>query len=604
MVATTCTIDAPIAAAAPFAEGMVTLTFDDGYSSQSTLAAPALKAHGFHATFYLISSALSNWGPPYLTVDQAKGLVADGHEIGSHTVSHPDLTTLSDAKLMRELADSQSALVAALGVEDVQSFASPYGAYDQRVLDAIKTFYVSHRTVGFDELDYRDGDRYLLTAGSGNLGTTVEEIEQAVDYAIAQRGWLVMYFHNLATTPTVGTDFGHADFIRVLDYLERRKVKVATIREGVALMTSATPVLAALTPAVGSTLGGTQVALTGSGFASGATVTFGGVAATTSAISATSILATTPAHAAGAVDVKVTNPDAHSATLASAFTYSATTPFAEGMVTLTFDDGYSSQSTLAAPALKAHGFHATFYLISGALSNWGPPYLTVDQAKGLVADGHEIGSHTVSHPDLTTLSDAKLMQELADSQSALVAALGVEDVQSVASPYGTYDRRVIDAIKTFYVSHRTVDFDELDYRDGDRYLLTAGSGNLGTTVEEIEQAVDYAIAQRGWLVMYFHNLATTPTVGTDFGHADFIRILDYLERRKVKVATIREGVALMTSAASALAPAAGSTLGAAQVALTGSGFASGAAPTFRGATARRISPTRRETGTTTSTSPR
>jgi len=149
-----------------------------------------------------------------------------------------------------------------------------------------------------------------------------------------------------------------------------------------------------------------------------------------------------------------------------------------------------------------------------------------------------------------------------------------------------------------------VGFDELDYRDGDRYLLTAGSGNLGTTVEEIEQAVDYAIAQRGWLVMYFHNLATTPTVGTDFGHADFIRILDYLERRKVKVATIREGVALMTSAASALAPAAGSTLGAAQVALTGSGFASGAAPTFRGATARRISPTRRETGTTTSTSPR
>jgi hypothetical protein len=106
--------------------------------------------------------------------------------------------------------------------------------------------------------------------------------------------------------------------------------------------------------------------------------------------------------------------------------------------------------------------------------------------------------------------------------------------------------------------------------------------------------------------MYFHNLATTPAAGTDFGHADFIRVLDYLERRKVKVATIREGVALMTSAAPALTPAAGSTLGGAQVALTGSGFASGAAPPFRGVvtTARRISPAHRETGTTTSTSPR
>ncbi len=193
------------------------------------------------------------------------------------------------------------------------------------------------------------------------------------------------------------------------------------------------------------------------------------------------------------------------------------------------------------------------------------------------------------------------MHELADSQSALVAALGVEDVQSFASPYGAYDRRVLDAIKTLYVSHRTVDLDELNYRDGDRYRLTAGSGNLGTTVAEVEQAIDYAIAQRGWLTMYFHNLVTRPTVSTDFGYADFVRILDYLERRKVKVVTIREGVALMASAAPALtAPEAGSTLGGdAQDALTGSGLASGAA-----ATARTISPSRRETGTTTSTSPR
>lgn len=62
--------------------------------------------------------------------------------------------------------------------------------------------------------------------------------------------------------------------------------------------------------------------ITGSGFQVGATVTFGGSAATAIVVaSATSITCLTPAHAAGAVDVKVTNPDGGSATLTNGFLY-------------------------------------------------------------------------------------------------------------------------------------------------------------------------------------------------------------------------------------------------------------------------------------------
>ena len=73
-------------------------------------------------------------------------------------------------------------------------------------------------------------------------------------------------------------------------------------------------------PGAGSA--GTTVTLQGSGFAPGASVAFGGVAATNVLVSgSTKLTATVPAHAAGAVDVVVTNPNGQSATLPSGFNY-------------------------------------------------------------------------------------------------------------------------------------------------------------------------------------------------------------------------------------------------------------------------------------------
>jgi plastocyanin len=80
--------------------------------------------------------------------------------------------------------------------------------------------------------------------------------------------------------------------------------------------------LSAIAPALGATTGGLGVTITGSGFAAGAAVSIGGAPATNIAIaSATSITATTPAHAAGTVDIVVTNPDGQSGRLSNGFNY-------------------------------------------------------------------------------------------------------------------------------------------------------------------------------------------------------------------------------------------------------------------------------------------
>jgi heme/copper-type cytochrome/quinol oxidase subunit 2 len=92
-------------------------------------------------------------------------------------------------------------------------------------------------------------------------------------------------------------------------------------------VTNPAPTVSSIAPSSGSQAGGTAVTITGTGFLSGATVKFGGTAATNvSVVSATSITATAPAHTAGKVDVVVTNSDGLSATLAQAFTYAPPAP--------------------------------------------------------------------------------------------------------------------------------------------------------------------------------------------------------------------------------------------------------------------------------------
>jgi hypothetical protein len=76
-------------------------------------------------------------------------------------------------------------------------------------------------------------------------------------------------------------------------------------------------------PPVGSSIGGTDVAIVGAGIMPGARVTFGGVPAMggSVALDGRSIVTTIPPHAPGIVDVVVRNPDGATATLRAGFTY-------------------------------------------------------------------------------------------------------------------------------------------------------------------------------------------------------------------------------------------------------------------------------------------
>lgn len=167
----------------PFVPGSVALTFDDGYLDNATLAAPLLARYGLKATFFVTTGFLDGTHRPWwfdlrrllhraghaefaraaieaerdlknladeersarlvegfsrvgasagdpvrpmMTWEHVRALVAAGHEIGLHTVSHPSLGHETPARIEREIYDAAARIRKECGVEPVL-FAYPYG---------------------------------------------------------------------------------------------------------------------------------------------------------------------------------------------------------------------------------------------------------------------------------------------------------------------------------------------------------------------------------------------------------------------------------------------------------------------------------------------
>jgi hypothetical protein len=143
----------------------------------------------------------------------------------------------------------------------------------------------------------------------------------------------------------------------------------ATLSNGYTYVNTA-PSVASVTPASGPIAGGTGVTITGTNFVSGATVSFGGTPATgVTVVSSTSITATTPTHAQGAVDLVVTNSNGQNGTLPSGYTYNAPADFsitASPLSPSLVAPGGSATSSITVTGLN--GFTGTVNLSCSSIS--------------------------------------------------------------------------------------------------------------------------------------------------------------------------------------------------------------------------------------------
>ena len=114
----------------------VAITFDDGFMNNYEYAYPVLKRHSLPATIFMIVDKIDH--PGWLSWKELKEMSDSGViTIGSHTKSHPWLTSTDDRVLKYELEESKKILENGLG-RPVNFLCYPFGMYDDRVKKAAK----------------------------------------------------------------------------------------------------------------------------------------------------------------------------------------------------------------------------------------------------------------------------------------------------------------------------------------------------------------------------------------------------------------------------------------------------------------------------------
>jgi peptidoglycan/xylan/chitin deacetylase (PgdA/CDA1 family) len=158
----------------PVSDKVVALTFDAGANADGVHSIlSTLRAQHVRGTFLLTGS--------FVNAFPVRSKAMGQYLVGNHTMTHPDLTLLSDAAVRKQVLDAQSAIVRVTGQDPRRIFRFPFGARDDRTIRLVNDLcYVSFRWT-VDSLGWKG------TSG----GMTVKKVVDRVVGA-AQPGEIVL----------------------------------------------------------------------------------------------------------------------------------------------------------------------------------------------------------------------------------------------------------------------------------------------------------------------------------------------------------------------------------------------------------------------------
>lgn len=370
---------------------VVSLTFNDGNSSQYSYARPLLQARGMNATFYVASGWVDAGSNSSMSWAQIRTLYRDGDEIGGLGKDHKDLTQTYYTDPAQDLAYKQAQVcddrqrLTAMGV-DPQSFAYPAAAVNAAAKSIVRGCgYLGARTIGGlapTSSPYSEAvppvDPYNIRTANVPAGAiTFSSLQNAVTAASGHGGgWVPVSFSQVCHQGT----------------------------------SNYSTCMASSKPVDDVVLGQFLDWLKNSGQA-------GGAPAATTVKTVRDVLGA-PAPPPLPVDPTT--------------------------VSLTFNDGLVTGYTNARPVLLAHNMHGTFYVVSSWTDNKANGYMASWQLDQLYRDGNEIGGEGKDHKDLTQTYNSDPTQDYAYKQSQVcddrqrLAQLGY-DPRSFAYAFGSYN---------------------------------------------------------------------------------------------------------------------------------------------------------------------
>lgn len=219
-----------------YPNGVVSFTFDDGYVSQATIAAPLLDQYGWAATAYVVQEAIDQgYG---MSVAQLRAMELRGWDIGAHAYSWAmhdatgGATGVTQAALELDL-DRQRSWLWRNGFKSAEHWAYPQGFYNATVLEVARqrfTACVHTRSNGYEAVNPGESLR-LGRFGLGSSGVSLASAQTRVTGVAGNKGWQIFMLHKLDVTATDAITWATSDFAALLASCASAGVAVKTISE-------------------------------------------------------------------------------------------------------------------------------------------------------------------------------------------------------------------------------------------------------------------------------------------------------------------------------------------------------------------------------------
>ncbi len=215
------------------AQGKVSFTFDDGYKSALTKAAPVLSDSGISGTNYVTTGFIGSSAEYMTWADVTQLSTTYGWEIGGHSVTHPLSTQITPQQMETEAANCKQTLIQH-GFTPT-SYATPFGDYNGQVIEAIARHYTSHRPFhdkGYNAWPYSD---YLLKVQQVQTGVSVQTVKSYIDSAKQNNTWLILVFHDIKDAPSSDPqdyEYGTNDLRSIAQYVKSLNMATPNITAG------------------------------------------------------------------------------------------------------------------------------------------------------------------------------------------------------------------------------------------------------------------------------------------------------------------------------------------------------------------------------------
>jgi len=174
--------------------------------------------------------------------------------------------------------------------------------------------------------------------------------------------------------------------------------------------------------------------------------------------------------------------------------------FRQAAISYTFDDGCSNQFAIALPMFNELGFKLTLFTVT----NWSPNWTALQKA---ASQGHEIASHTVTHPSLSGMTLANQTTELKNSKDAIDAHIMGAKCLTLAYPYCVPSNLALT--KQYYIAARHCQGQIEPSTPKDFYQISSiicGTQGSLKTAANFSSRFETTAASKGWCVLLIHGI--------------------------------------------------------------------------------------------------